>query len=128
MKILLDTCTFLWIIVGSDKLSETAIKLFQDPSNEVFLSSASSWEISVKCNIGKLTLPKTPQEFIPTRRATYGIQTLPIDEESTLQLNKLPNIHNDPFDRILISQALNHSLTILTPDKEISQYPVKMAW
>ncbi len=128
MNILLDTCTFLWIAAGSPELSDTARRLYTDPDNEVFLSAASAWEIIVKHRLGKLPLPEPPHEFIKKWRSRHLIDPLPIDEESVLQLSRLPEYHNDPFDRILICQAIANSLVILTPDAHITKYPVRTEW
>ena len=128
MKILLDTCAFLWIITDDPKLSRQAGKLFIDPQNEVYLSVASTWEIAVKYQLGKLLLPKPPQQYIPSKRQQHAIASLPLNEEATLYLNKLPNLHRDPFDRILICQAIVAGLILLTPDDLITQYPIRSAW
>lgn len=128
MKVLLDTCTFLWIITGDAALSPSARKLFCDPASEVFLSSVSAWEISLKHSIGKLPLPRSPQELVPHERQRHQIQPLPLDESATLFSAKLPDLHKDPFDRMLICQAISGSLTLLTPDPLIRQYAVTTAW
>ncbi|MHB8708027.1 MAG: type II toxin-antitoxin system VapC family toxin [Desulfuromonadales bacterium] len=128
MKLLLDTCAFLWLIGDSPELSASARRLFADPANEVFLSAASAWEIIVKHQLGKLPLPQPPQEFIPTWRSRHSIEPLPLDEAAVLQLARLPDYHRDPFDRILICQAIASSLVILTPDSLIGQYPVRVEW
>jgi len=128
MNILLDTCSFLWIISGSGELSATAREAFADPGNEVFLSAASCWEISVKWSLGKLRLPVDPARFLPEQRSQHYIEPLPITEQSVFHLAKLPHHHKDPFDRILICQAIEHSLVLLTPDPLITQYPVRTAW
>ena len=91
MKILLDTCTFLWIITDNPKLSLQAKKLFIDPYNEVYLSVASTWEIAVKYTLGKLQLPKSPEKYIPSKRKQHDIDSLPLNEEATLYLTKLPD-------------------------------------
>jgi len=128
MKILLDTCTFLWIITDDPRLSQQARKLFIDTENEVYLSVASTWEIAIKYNLDKLSLPKPPQKYIPSKRKEHDIDSLPLDEEATLCLTKLPNLHKDPFDRILICQAIVAGLIILTPDELITQYPLRSVW
>ncbi|SPF37482.1 PilT-like protein [Syntrophobacter sp. SbD1] len=128
MKILLDTCSFLWIISDSPDLSVIARRQFSDPDNEVFLSAASAWEIIIKNSLGKLPLPDLPEEFIRSSRLSHFIETLPIDEESVLQLSRLPQYHKDPFDRIIICQAVAHSMTVLTPDVKIRQYPIRTLW
>ena len=128
MKYLLDTCTFLWIITDSPGLSETTRKLFMDPSNEIYLSVASAWEIIVKNKLGKLPLPDPPHDFVKRWRNSHGIDSLPLEEEAVLQLSRLPDYHKDPFDRILICQAIAGSLVILTPDPHITRYPVRTEW
>jgi PIN domain nuclease of toxin-antitoxin system len=128
MKILVDTCTFLWIISDGKQLSRTARDLFRAPEHEVFLSSASCWEMATKYGLGRLPLPQPPDRFIPAMRQAHGIEALLIDEEAALQTAKLPPLHRDPFDRMLISQAIVHGLTLLTPDPLISRYPVRVAW
>ena len=128
MKLLLDTCTFLWIVTGDASLSPAARKLFSDPANDVFLSSVSAWEIALKHSIGKLPLPRSPQELVPDERQRHEIQPLPLDENAALFSAKLPDLHKDPFDRMLICQAITGSLTLLTPDPLIKQYAVTTAW
>ena len=128
MKILLDTCTFLWIITDDPKLSRQARKLFVDHENEVYLSVASTWEIAIKYKLGKLSLPKPPQKYIPSKRKQHDIDSLALNEEATLYLTKLPDLHKDPFDRILICQAIVEGLIILTPDELITQYPLQSMW
>ena len=128
MKLLLDTCTFLWIAAGARHVPPQVVELFRSPSNEIFLSAASAWEISLKHGLGKLPLPEAPERFVPSVRATYGVTPLPIDEESALHASKLPMLHRDPFDRLLISQSIVHGMAILTPDPLITQYPARTMW
>ena len=128
MKLLLDTCTFLWLTKGSKELSQNAIKAFADPKNEVYLSAVSAWEINVKYQLGKLSLPLSPDQFIPKERKRHLVAQLDLTEQDTLHLCKLPAAHKDPFDRMLICQAIEHSLTILTPDPLIVQYPIRNFW
>ncbi len=128
MRLLLDTCAFLWVAAGSKDLSANARALFADPAHEVFLSSASVWEIVVKNRLGKLPLPDSAEKFVTTNRQAHGIASLPIDEESVFQLSRLPDFHRDPFDRILVGQAVAHGLAVLTPDDAIRQYPVRTHW
>lgn len=128
MRILLDTCTFLWVITEAPELSARARELFADPANEVFLSSVSTWEISVKYALGRLPLPESPERFIPTQRKQHGVETLLLEESATLHLVRLPELHKDPFDRMLICQAMIHGMVIMTPDALILQYPVPSTW
>jgi len=128
VKLLLDTCTFLWIVAGHPRLSARARDLFRAPENEVFLSAASAWEIAVKHGLGRLTLPEAPERFVPAMREHHGIEPLSIDEESVLQTARLPALHRDPFDRLLVCQAIVHGMTLLTPDPLVTQYPARVMW
>jgi PIN domain nuclease of toxin-antitoxin system len=128
VKLLLDTCAFLWILGDSPRLSRRARLLFQSPDNEVFLSAGSAWEVAIKHALGRLPLPDDPARFIPEMREAHGIEPLPIDEASTLHTARLPPLHRDPFDRLLVSQAIVHGLTILTPDPLVTQYPALTTW
>lgn len=128
MRLLLDTCTFLWVIEGSEALSERAVELFRDPANEVLVSTASFWEILVKHRLGRLVLPEPAGRFLREERERHRIATLAIEEDAVLQLPKLPDHHRDPFDRILICQAIEHEATLLTPDEAIARYPVRVLW
>ncbi len=128
MRILLDTCTFLWLVEGSRELSETARDAITDAENDVLLSPASGWEIVIKHALGRLRLNQPPDRFIPEQRRVHRIDELPIDEASVLQIGKLPPLHRDPFDRLLVAQAVAHGCTLATPDPLISAYPVRVLW
>lgn len=128
MRLVLDTCSFLWIVSGSGHLSSRARTLFTDPQNDVFLSAVSAWEIAFKWSLGKLPLPESPATLIPRERSRHGVSVLALGEDSTLAVARLPNMHRDPFDRILVCQAIIEGLTILTPDPLVAQYPVAVAW
>ncbi|MBK1703753.1 type II toxin-antitoxin system VapC family toxin [Halochromatium glycolicum] len=128
MRILLDTCAFLWLASDAPELSQTARSVFQDIENEVFLSSVSAWEIMVKNRLGKLPLPEPAAQFIQRQRKIHLITTLSLDALSVYQLAKLPDYHRDPFDRMLICQAIEHGLTIMTPDEAMTDYPVATLW
>ncbi len=128
MKILLDTCTFLWAIRETSALSPLAAALITDGDNEVFLSTISAWEIAVKHGLGKLKLDGIPSVYIPLERTRHRIASLPVNEDSATAVSRLPLLHADPFDRLLICQAITHGMTILTPDARIHQYPVNVKW
>ena len=128
MSFLLDTCSFLWVTLKPEKLSNTFLECFSNPNNTVFLSSVTVWEIGIKYSIGKLTLPVTPSLFIPEERESHQITPLGLNEADTFHLENLPFIHKDPFDRMLVSQAIERSLTILTPDPLVRQYPIRTLW
>ena len=125
MKILLDTCEFLWLVTGDSKLSPPIVSAVSDPQNEVFLSVVSL-EISLKYSLGKLPLPQSPAEFVPWQRERHLIAPLPLDEAAVAQLSKLPGFHRDPFDRMLICQANAHGLTLASSDQLVRRYPVAL--
>lgn len=100
----------------------------QDPSNGVFLSAVSVWEIVSKHRAGRLPLPEPPDRLVPAERHLRGVAPLSFDEESALQATRLPALHRDPFDRMLIAQAIALGLAIVTPDPAIGQYPVRVIW
>ncbi len=109
-------------------MSPAAAQSVRDPSNEVFLSAVSSWEIVIKHRMGRLPLPESPERLIPAERRLRGIAALPFDEDSAFQGLRLPPLHRDPFDRLLIAQAIALGLAIVTPDPLIAQYPVRVIW
>ena len=124
MKLLLDTHIFLWFISGDKRLPEAMRDRIRDLDNEVYLSVVSLWETILKYQLGKLPLPQPPERYLPTQRERHRILSLPLDEVSVSQLAHLPPIHRDPFDRMLICQAMAHELTIVTVDGVICEYPV----
>lgn len=124
MKLLLDTHIFLWFISGDERLPEDICKDIRDLNNDVYLSVVSLWEAIVKHQIGKLPLPKSPSVYLPVQRQKHQIASLPLDEASVSQLANLPPIHRDPFDRMLVCQALEHSLVVVTVDDIMCKYPV----
>jgi PIN domain nuclease of toxin-antitoxin system len=128
MRVLLDTCTFLWLVEDSPRLSTVAREAHLSPDNEVFLSAVSVWEIGVKYSLGKLALPEEPAVLVPKHRDALKLTALPFDEEAALRVHKLSDRHRDPFDRMLVCQALAGGLAILTPDLQIAGYPVKTIW
>ena len=127
-RYLLDTCTFLWLVAGSDALPEQIREIIRNPDNEIFLSVVSAWEITVKHGANKLPLPQKPDHFVRTQRENHLLASLPLLEAHVLTLAKLPLIHHDPFDRMLVCQAVAEGLTILTPDAAINQYPIRTTW
>ena len=124
MRILLDTHVFLWYISADPKLPSAYRTAIQDPTNEIFLSAASVWEAVIKSQLGKLPLPAPPADYLPQQREAHGISALPIDEGAMVALAGLQPIHRDPFDRLLVAQAIQHGLTIATVDAELISYLV----
>ena len=126
MNLLLDTHIFLWFISGDNRLPQDIKQGIRNPDNEVYLSVVSLWEVIVKHQLGKLPLPEPPERYLPIQRERHQIAGLPLDEASVSQLAKLPLLHRDPFDRMLICQAIQHNLTIVTVDGLIQAYSVSL--
>lgn len=124
MKILLDTHVFLWFIAAPERLAGALDERLHDPDNERYLSAVSTWEICVKHSLGKLPLPEPPSPYIAHARRQHGILELPLTEAAVLRLEQLPSLHRDPFDRMLICQALESDLTFATVDQQLRTYPV----
>ena len=122
MKLLLDTHIFLWFISADSRLPILFRDAIKESNNTVFLSVALLWEIIIKSNLGKLPLPQSPEIYIPRQRQIHRIKSLPINETSLKNLVSLPDLHRDPFDRILISQALSDNLIIVTVDRAFKNY------
>jgi PIN domain nuclease of toxin-antitoxin system len=126
MKLLLDTHIFLWYISGDHQLPKSLQDIIQDSANEVSLSVVSLWESIVKYHLGKLPLPLHPEKYLPLQRERHDILSLSLDEAAIIHLSALPSLHRDPFDRMLICQAIEHDMTIVTMDTAIAQYPIKI--
>lgn len=126
MKILIDTQIFLWLFGFSSRISPNVRQLLKDPQNTIYFSSAGAWEIAIKYGNGKLQLPDEPKTFIPDRLKRANFNWLEINHEHTLAVAKLPPIHKDPFDRILITQANVENLTVLSADSVFSKYTVNL--
>ncbi len=128
MKLLLDTCSFIWFIADAPGLSAKARSAILDPANTVYLSAVSAWEIGRKYAKGDLALPGRPENVIPQVRTDSGIASLPLSEEEAISAEKLPLLHRDPFDRMIIAQALVQGMVVVTPDKAFEPYPVRLLW
>ena len=126
MKLLLDTHIFLWYISGDYHLPKELKDIIQDSVNEVYLSVVSLWESIVKYRLGKLLLPLSPEKYLPLQRERHDISSLSLDEADIIHLSDLPSFHRDPFDRMLICQAIEHNMTIVTMDAAIAQYRIKI--
>lgn len=126
MKLLLDTHVFLWHISADSRMPASFSDAIRDPGNEVFLSSVSVWEAVIKHGLGKLPLPDPPAEYLPRQRDLHQIESLPLDESAFVHLAQLPSLHRDPFDRILIAQALEYDLTLATVDDAVRAYEVPL--
>ncbi len=125
MRLLLDTHIFLWY-VGGDPRVGTSVRSVIEDAETVYLSVVSVWEATIKYYVGKLPLPEPPHPWLSLQRERHGIESLPIDEASVAHLSKLEPHHRDPFDRILVCQAIEHGLQIVTVDPVLSKYPAKI--
>ena len=119
MKLLLDTCTFLWVAGKPAKLSPSAREVIEDGNNELVLSQTSAWEIQIKQQSGKLRLSGAPQTIIEEGLRLHGIAYQTVDDDFIWHLGKLPDHHRDPFDRLLIATALCCGMRMVTPDHQI---------
>jgi len=126
VRLLLDTHCFLWMQAAPGKFSRSARAIVEDTDNELLLSAASSWEIAVKFALGKLPLPMPPDEYVPARMASSGTLGLPVEHAHALQVARLPPHHRDPFDRLLVAQAMVEGLPILTADPQLGAYDVEV--
>ena len=124
MRLLLDTHAFLWYISADRQLPAAFRDAIRDPSNEVYLSVASVWEAVIKYALGKLPLPEAPATYLPKQRRAHQITTLVIEEGVLVHLAGLPALHRDPFDRLLIAQAMQLGLTLVTVDDAVRAYAV----
>lgn len=126
MRLLLDTHIFLWLITGDRRITETMQADILNPANDVYLSAVSIWEIAVKYQLDRLSLPEPPESYLPAQRQRHRIASLSLDEASVSQLARIPSVHRDPFDRMLVCQAIEHDLTIVTVDEILQSYPARI--
>jgi len=127
-RLLPDTHTFLWRDSAPGRLSATVLALCRDPSVVLYLSLVSLWEIQIKSGLGELPLSLPLAEIIRDQQARHGLQILPITPAHVYALDVLPTHHKDPFDRLLIAQALTEGLSLASVDGIFSSYPVAVIW
>jgi PIN domain nuclease of toxin-antitoxin system len=128
VKLLLDTHAFLWWVDGGGKLSRKARSAIASARNECFLSVASAWEIAIKVSLGTLRIEGALDRFVPEQMAANGFQPLAIDLRHTARVAILPFHHRDPFDRLLVAQALEEELRIVTADPVFQKYGLARTW
>ncbi|WP_309729374.1 type II toxin-antitoxin system VapC family toxin [Chamaesiphon sp. OTE_75_metabat_556] len=128
MNALLDTHTFLWWVADAPQLSEPVKNFISDPNNQIFFSVASAWEIIIKVGTGKLTIPESPNKYLNSRVIDNRFEILQIELPHVLQVANLPDLHRDPFDRIIIAQSQVTKMPILTIDRLVIQYAVDVIW
>jgi PIN domain nuclease of toxin-antitoxin system len=128
MKILFDTHAFIWWDSQIEKLSPTALQLCNDPQNTLLLSVASLWEIQIKHQLGKLTLEMPLAEIVSAQQATNAVTILPIEMPHVLALDRFPLHHRDPFDRVLLAQAMIEDAVLLSCDPAFGAYAANVLW
>jgi PIN domain nuclease of toxin-antitoxin system len=128
MKYLLDTKVWLWSVGPTDRIGRAGLEILSSGAQELYLSAASSWEIAIKAKLGKFQLPEKPGPYVRTRLATQGIHSLSITQDHSLKVYDLPLHHSDPFDRLIIAQALAEQMAILTSDRVFERYQVELVW
>jgi PIN domain nuclease of toxin-antitoxin system len=127
VKVLLDTHAFLWWISDDRRLSSRARRILGDGSNEVYFSAVSGWEIAIKTRLGRLSVAgDNLEDFVAEQVAANGFEVLPIHLNHALRTYSLPDYHRDPFDRLLIAQALIEELTLVTADRKLGDYKVRI--
>ena len=127
MKLLLDTCALIWMASDSDRVGSRA-SLAIDNAQEIYLSDVTVWEICLKWQAGKIQLPSPPRLWCESQVAQWRLSSCPIRRSHLYRVSELPLHHRDPFDRLLIGQALEEGMTIVTPDEHIQKYPVGWIW
>ncbi len=127
MKYLIDTHVLIWFLEGSENIPKSTRLTIENESNEIFVSLATFWEMAIKISLGKLILPKKLNEIIQYTK-NLNISVLKINEEHVLKILELPIIHKDPFDRIIISQALVENLEVITKDEFFKDYRITRKW
>ena len=128
MSYLLDTHTFLWMAGDPLSLSEKVREIVEENTNHLYLSAASAWEIAILQQLKRLELPDAPQRFIPEAMQKLNVMLIPIGFTTTISAATLPSIHCDPFDRLIIAEALKEKMTVLTKDERFAAYGVHVLW
>ncbi len=128
MRLLLDTHAFLWFVAGDRRMSATARRRIEDARNDRYLSIASIWEMSIKLQLGRLELDVSIAELIQSRATDSGILLLAIAKEHAMAVATLPRHHGDPFDRLLIVQAMHENMAVVGADSRFDVYGVRRVW
>jgi PIN domain nuclease of toxin-antitoxin system len=128
MRVLVDTHVFIWALLHDHRLSAKAKHILRANEHQLVFSLVSLWEIAVKIGVGKLTTIGSSVAYIRAEMDAYGMELLPVRYEHILQLEQLPRHHGDPFDRLLVAQALTEAIPILSADEKLREYPAKLIW
>jgi PIN domain nuclease of toxin-antitoxin system len=128
LKYLIDTHTLLWIIAGDPKLSPSARDIYLDKQNEIWISIASVWEMAIKISLGKLTIPGTLSSFMKEHILGNDIRIMNISLTQVCRLETMPFYHWDPFDRLLIAQAIEDNIPVISADIIFDKYDIQRVW
>ena len=128
MRLLLDTCALVWLATDPERLSTRASNALSAGENELFVHQLSTWEIQIKHALGKLRLSIPPSVFVPEAIERHGVAYVELKDADIFHVGKLPDLHRDPIDRLLVAHALLNGLTIVTPDPQIARYPAPVLW
>ena len=128
MKYLLDTMVWLWSVGPSKTIGTAGLEILASREEEIYLSAASAWEIAIKTRLGKFQLPEPPGRYVPKRLIDQDIRSLPINQDHSLKVYDLPLHHSDPFDRIIIAQAIVEKMVVLTSDRVFEKYAIDVVW
>lgn len=128
MKLLLDTCAFVWLVSASDQLGPQARRRLDAHDADLCLSDVSVWELCLKWQAGKLRLPAPPRLWVERQAELWQLERIPLAVEHYYRTTELPDLHRDPFDRLLVAQAIERGMTLVTPDDQVRRYPVATLW
>jgi PIN domain nuclease of toxin-antitoxin system len=119
---------WLWSVGPTENIGRAGIEILKTGGEEIYLSAASSWEVAIKVKLGKFKLPEAPAPYVRSRLARQAINSLPITLEHSLKVYDLVLHHSDPFDRMIVAQAIFEGMTVLTSDRIFRKYPVEIVW
>jgi PIN domain nuclease of toxin-antitoxin system len=128
VKYLLDSTIWLWSVDSVEKINQECRDILENGREEIYLSAASAWELSIKARLGKLHLPGSPAQCIPAFMAKQGLRSLPVTHLHAVKVYDLHPHHQDPFDHLIIAQAITEGMTVLTADRDFRKYPVEVLW
>jgi PIN domain nuclease of toxin-antitoxin system len=126
VRFLLDTHVLLWLLAGSARIGDAVLATLADQRHQVFVSAVSGWEIAIKVGLGRLDVPPDLRSWLPAAINASGVDVLQVSLEHTLGVEALPHHHRDPFDRLLIAQAITEDMTLVTADRQFDQYDVRL--
>jgi PIN domain nuclease of toxin-antitoxin system len=128
VKLLLDTCTLLWLVAEPERISKRVAGLVDAPATELFVSDVSVWEVAMKWHAAKLVLPAPPRAFFASQLDVWNWTSVSLTQNHIFRASELPAVHRDPFDRLLVAQAIDEGLTLASPDAWVAKYPVATVW